>query len=244
MKIEDYIDQNLLDNIYSRNSNVLGVIANPDITNERKKCFGKVLLLVNIEKKKNINIKDNIEFYPNKIKWRSSFSDKKGRKLLLVDPYWCKLYIHDRKIHCPIRILKSKVEGTERIYYGIDEDILLTKNQFIKRKLLLKFAKTPHIIFEACENFNERWWTTKDYYRALNETSKHYLIKHDQLKIYIGEYNNAKKQFQAEWNNLLIKHYQNNESDQEFDKFYNDFEITKNESVVIPFRKSPKGDNS
>jgi hypothetical protein len=235
MKISDYTDQNLLNSIYDKYSNVFGVICNPDILNENKKCFGVVLLEISVKNKKDINLNDHVEFIQKKIKWRSSYPDKKGRKLCLVDAYWCKRYIHDRKIKCSIRVLKSQVEGSERIYYGYNEEIMLTKDQYIKRQLILKFSKYPAIVFEACKNFDQRWWITKDYYRALNETSKHYLIKHEQLKKYVAQYNKAKKEFNEEWNKLLLKYYENNEADLYFDKMYD--EIGEEETKVIPFKK-------
>jgi len=233
--MKEYVSEDTLNNIYNRNSNVFGIISNPNCLNNNGKCFGKVELIISIKRKKNILKNDIVEFNKDKIKWRSSNSDDKGCALCLVDPYWCKNYINNPKIKCPIRVLKSKIENEQRIYYSVDDYILLTKDQFIKRNLLTKFAKIQSLIIKACENFNDRYWSSKNYYKSLNETSKHYLIKHDQLKTFISTYNNAKKEFNKEWNKLLLKHYENNQNDLETSKLLEQF-TTKEESKVINFR--------
>jgi hypothetical protein len=73
----------------------------------------------------------------------------------------------------------------------------------------------------------------------LNETSKHYLIKHEQLKKYISEYNNAKKNFNKEWNVLLINHYQNNDAQKEIDVLFESFEKVEKQDNIINFSLKP-----
>ena len=55
------------------------------------------------------------------------------------------------------------------------------------------------------------------------------------MKTFISTYNNAKKEFNKEWNKLLLKHYENNQNDLETSKLLEQF-TTKEESKVINFR--------
>lgn len=232
--MNEYISEDTLNNLFNRNKNVYGVVANPNITNENNRCFGKILLLINLESKKKITINDIVEFRGDKIKWRSTKFDDNGCILCLIDPYWCRLYIHNPKIQCPVRVLKSHVANNNRSYYGADEFVIMNKDEFIKRRLLLKFAKWPHFIVAACINFSNRYWSSKDYYKSLNETSKHYLIKHKDLKSYVGQYGRAKSYFNKKWNDLLLKSYQNKEASESVDKLYKKFENkTKKKGKVL-----------
>ena len=233
-----YISEDTLNNIYDRHSNVFGIISNPDCLNNNDKCFGKITLLISITSNKNIIINDIVEFNKDKIKWRASRYDDKGCTVCLVDPYWCKIYEDNPKIKCPIRVLKSKVENGNRNYYSADDIMLLTKDQFIKKRLLIKFSKHQNLLIKAVENFNERYWSSKNYYKSLNETSKHFLIKHDQLKRVVSTYNNAKKEFNKEWNKLLLKHYQINQNDLSISKLLDNFK-QKKETKIINFSRKP-----
>lgn len=231
--MNEYVSEDTLNNLFNRNKNVYGIVANPDITNENNRCFGKVLLLINLKSKKKITINDIVEFRGDKIKWRSTTCDDNGCILCLIDPYWCRSYIYNPKIQCPVRILKSHVTDNNRIYYGADAFVIMNKDEFIKRRLLLKFAKWQHLVVAACENFNNRYWAIKDYYKALNETAKHYLIKHDQLKSYLSDYSNAKKEFNKEWDDLLLKSYQNKEASELIEKLYKKFENKTNKKGKV-----------
>ena len=236
-----YVSKDTLENIYNRNENVYGIVSNPNILNENNRCFGKVILLINLKSQKKIVINDIIEFRGDKIKWRSTKCDDNGCVLCLVDPYWCRLYIYNPKIQCKVRVLKSHVTNNGRIYYGENEFINMTKDEFIKRQLLLKFAKWPYIVFAAVENFNRRYWETKDYYKSLNETSKHYIIKHQDLKSYRADYSKAVQEFNNKWNKLLLDSYRNEKSNNEIEFLFNKYkEKSKNKKgKVINLRTIP-----
>jgi len=57
-----YVSKDTLENIYNRNENVYGIVSNPNILNENNRCFGKVILLINLKSQKKIVINDIIEF--------------------------------------------------------------------------------------------------------------------------------------------------------------------------------------
>ena len=110
----NYINDDMLSNIYSQFYNIYGIVSNPIIINDYGKCFGKVIMKINVESKKKISLKDIVEFDVSKIKWKSSQPDANGCVLCLVNPYWCRKYKLDEKIEVPIIVLKSEADGENR----------------------------------------------------------------------------------------------------------------------------------
>lgn len=238
-KYQEFINEETLGNIFERMPNVYGIIANPNVTNNRNKCFGEVVIRVRLKTKKDISLKDIVEFNADKIKWRANKFDRYGRTLCLVDPYWCKLYELNIKLKVPVRILKSKVQEHDfeekRIYFEEIDYQEMNEKQFFKRRMIEKLDEWSYRDVEAVNNLNRRILKFKDFYRALNETSRNYRIDHERLKSLRGLYNNIKQSIYKEWNQLYLKHFQNLEAENmTFEKLLN---VAKEEqkSNVIPF---------
>ena len=232
----NYIDDDLLSNIYSKFGNVLGIVSNPNIENDYEKCFGKVVMRINVKSKKKIYLKDIVEFDETKTKWRSSKPDNNGCVLCLVDPYWCRMYKLDEKIEVPVIVLRSESDGENRRYWEETSYQVMNRNQFLKRMLLYKMSKYSYAQTEAVNNFNDRLNKIKDYYKALNETARNYRIKHDDLTTLRGVFANFRKEIYKEWDRLLLKHYKNNTSKIELRDLIDMFR--KETSNVIDFKSS------
>jgi hypothetical protein len=230
-----YASESTIDNIYNQYHDSFGVISNLNIINEGK-CFGKVVLVIGILKKKFIKKGSIIKFQEKNVKWSSTHFDDKGCTLHILKAHWCTPFKFEEQLNVPIRILKSKrLEDGTRHYWGEDELLTFTKDQYIERMLLHKYAKEPVMIYYACKNMARRFKEHRDYYRALNETSKHYLIKHERLKSYYGEYQKAKQTFYKNWDVLLLESYRYNKIEKDISEMYNQLTEVKN-SKVIPFK--------
>ena len=193
--------------------------------------------------KKKIVLKDIIEFDKSKIKWKSAYPDELGRVLCLVDPYWCRMYKLDIKIEVPVTIQKSVVKegcsNDQREYYLDTEFQIMNEAQFFKRRMVFHLKDWKYNEVEAVNNFNKRIMKLKDYYRAANETAKNYLIPSDHLISLRGKYNNVKKKIYKEWNDLFIKHCQNEKSKSiTLTDLYNDLKV-EDKSNVINFSSKP-----
>jgi len=232
----NYVSEDTLNNIFDRHTNVYAIISNLNVVKDNKKSFGKVVYLVNLKNKKKISVNDIVEFNADKIKWTSSIFDDDGCTLHLINPYWCKLFTNNPKIKVPVKILLSKVIEDKRIYFNEVEYQIMNRDQYRKRRLLEIFSAVQYRILMAVENLGRRWYETNDYYKALNETSKNYNIKHDMLKEYYGKYNNCKKIINKEWNNLLIKHYQRHLAENQIEKYFKKFKENNKSSNVLEFK--------
>ena len=233
---ENYINEDMLNNIFNQFGNVFGIVSNPNVNNDYKKCFGKVIIKVTVKSKKKITLRDIIEFDESKIKWKSSNPDTDGCVLCLVDPHWCRMYKLDEKIKVPVTVLRTQSDGENRRYWDELAFQVMNQNQFLKRRLIDKKGGYTYAQTEAVTNFEERLYKHKDYYKALNETAKNYRIKHEELKSLRGVFANFRKEIYKEWDNLLLNHYKNNQSKVELKDLIERFK--KEKSNVIDFKTS------
>jgi len=231
-KVENYINACTLNNI-RKNSNVLGIITNTEIE-EKGRGIGTVVLFVNLKKKSYFKYGDIITYNKSKLKW-SSKPDKDGCRLYLINPYWCSAYNHDIKIPCDVDVLKSYEEGGNRKYHIETEKVYMSKKQYIKRYNIELFGGVKYRVILACQNMWERINIHKDYYRALNETSKHYMIEHEQLKSYYGKYKNAAGVAVRKWEKFKVEYYTQNQNEQAL-QFKLDELKSKSESNIINFK--------
>jgi hypothetical protein len=200
MKLEDYLDENSIDNIYNTFSNVF-VIRYDVNAIKMGRYVGQLIAKVDMKKDKDyIRVGNYVEFKKNKIKWTN-------RKICVVDPYWVKNYLDDEKLSVNVKVLKSKVENgkDERTYYLDNETLELNYKQFIQRRLYEDYSQHPHAFLASYRQFQDRRKKV-EYYKALNETCKHYLIEHSLLKnVIIPKINNSLKKYKKEWNELLTQ---------------------------------------
>jgi hypothetical protein len=216
--IEDYLDENGLNNLYDQFKNVVVCETNPSLKNSLGNMIGRVLLTID-SKKKSLKKESRVEFSPERIKWRSAMKDNKC--IVVILSHWAKPYLRDIKLKVLVKVLRSKVDSNgKRVYYEDTEDLDLTMDQFIQRRMNEELAMYRYKYVQAYENFNRRNFQLKDYYRALNETSKHYMIPHEKLKTLISNINHLKKALKKEWNNYLIQHYERHVEDKMINEFF------------------------
>lgn len=229
-ELSEYLSEDIINNIYDRHKNVFVVTYNEDavIGND---YAGELLLKVNIEKDKPyIKINDHVRFKRDRIKWKNQ-----QKNICVVDPYWVKLFIDDEKLPVQVKVLRSKVIKDKREYYKDYETIKMNYKQFISRRLFEEFHNLKYSYMESYSNFQKRRKKV-GYYQALNETSKHYLIEHNDLKtIVIPKVNNALKRFKKEWDVLYVQDIKNAKAKKAIDKL---IKIKRSKSAdIIPMRK-------
>lgn len=228
--IDELLDEDRINNIFNQYSNVFVINYSEDAKID-KDYAGRLVLKVNMKKdKKYIRINDHVRFRRDKVKWKSV-----EQHVCIVDPYWVKPFINDEKLQVQVKVLKSKVVGNIREYYIDYETVELNYKQFITRRLFEEFGELKHSYLEAYSNFQDRRKQV-GYYQALNETSKHYLIKHEDLKkLVIPRVNNAIKRFKKEWDDLYVQDAKNAKAKTAIDQLMKD--NASKPSKVIPISR-------
>lgn len=226
MELKNCLSEDKINNIYDTYSNVFVVLYDEN-AKMGNRYVGQVLAKVNITKDKSyIKNGDFIDFRVDKVKW------KDGR-VIIVDPYWVKLYMDKETLPIQVKVLRSKVVGDIRKYYEDYEIIEMTYKQFIKRRLMEDYANVKHSFMEAYSNFQKRRKEV-GYYQALNETSKHYMIEHENLKkIIIPRVNNSLKEYKKEWSDLYIRSLKQNKAREAVAKLIQDNKEMKAEVINI-----------
>lgn len=232
-EVKKYLREDMIDNIYNRYTNVFVIKYDEDALINGT-YFGRLLLKVKIKegKDKSIIINDFVEFRVDRVKWKNG-------TICLVDPYWVKKYRETNKISVKVKILKSKVnkENNKREYYTDYEYIKMTFSQFISRRLYENYKTSEHVLL-IYSNFQTRRKRV-GYYKALNETSKHYLVEHDILKdIIIPKINNSIRKYKKEWNELYTQNLEHDKAKRAIDNIIK--ENRREETCeIIDFRMNP-----
>lgn len=227
MKLEEYLNEDGINNLFNEFDDVAVCETNPNLKNSSGNLVGTILLLIN-SKKKTLKNSGRIEFSPDRIKWKSSL--KNDKCVVVLRTRWAIPYLRNIKLNVKVKVLKSKIEDGERIYYEDTEYMELTKDKFFKRRMYEELRMYRYKYIQAYENFNVRNRELKDYYRALNETSKHYMIEHEKLKTLISHINHLKKELNKEWNKYLLQHYEKHIEDKMIDEFF--IEEKDNSNVI------------
>ena len=234
--LEDYLDDESIDNLFNRYSNVIVAEIDVDAQLENGKMVGQVV--VSIESNKEyIQTKDFIEFYLSKAKWKSAV--KNDKQLVIVNSHWVKFYNHDPKLKIMVPILKSKVVNNKRVYFEDHEAMELTYKQYQRRRILKDFGdKYTYRQMEAYFNMSRRFQETQDYYKALNETAKQFCVEHLFLKdVIFPEINNAKKKYKKDWHDFLLKQYQSRENAKAINEFIEERKSKKEKTNIIEMPK-------
>lgn len=226
MELKNCLNEDKINNIYNTYSNVFIVLYDENAKTGNR-YVGQLLARVNITKDKGyIKNGDFIDFRADKVKW------KDGR-VVVIDPYWVKLYLDKETLPIQVKVLRSKLVGDVRKYYQDHEVIEMTYKQFIKRRLMEEYSDVKYSFIEAYSNFQGRRKTV-GYYQALNETSKHYLIEHEHLKkVIIPRVNNSLKEYKKEWSDLYIRSLKQNKAREAVAKLIQDNKEMKAEVINI-----------
>ena len=205
MELKHCLSEDKINNIYDTYTNVFVVLYDENAKTGGR-YIGQLLSKVNITKDKAyIKDGDYVDFRTDKVKWKDG-------QVAVVDAYWVKLYMDREKLPIKVKVLRSKVVEDVRKYYEDYETIEMTYKQFIKRRLMEEYADVKHSFMEAYSNFQERR-KAAGYYKALNETSKHYMIEHEHLKkVIIPRVNNSLKNYKAEWKDLYTRSLKQNKA--------------------------------
>lgn len=237
--IPDCLNQEMINNIYNKYSNVFIIETDIDCVLENGKMVGTVKFSVDIDVKHNyIYNGDFVEFNLQKIKWKSNIINDKI--VVVIKSHWVKPYNHNPKIIISIPVLKHKVNKmNNKIEYFHDCEIVeLTYKQYQKKRILKEFGdKYTYRQMEAYFNMSNRFQKYGNYFKALNETSKHFFVEQKFIKEQIfPEINNAKKRYKKDWNILLEKQYQRNENQKIINDFLEEKKRMKKENNVIKFK--------
>jgi GTP1/Obg family GTP-binding protein len=98
--------------------------------------------------------------------------------------------------------------------------------------MIIDFGNYKHQIISAYENFKRRYAFHYDYYRALNETCKSYLIEHDMFKVVLSRIDNAKKRYKKEWKEEYIKHLEINRDQKLIDELFEEFKEESKTKII------------
>lgn len=200
MNLYEYLSEDKIDNIHNQYKNVFVIKYNENAI-KRNNYVGQLIAKVDMKKDKMyIKVGDYVEFRKDKIKWTD-------REICIIDPYWVKIYMDDEKLPIKVKVLKSKVDDgkDKREYYLSDEFVELNYKQFMERRLYEDYSQMPHSFLASYKHFQERRKQV-EYYKALNETCKHYLVEHTLLKnVIIPKINNSLREYKKEWKELLTK---------------------------------------
>jgi len=232
-EIKEFLTEDNINNIYNNFSNVYVIKYNED-AKINDYFFGVLLLKVKVEKNKDkpIIVNDYVEFKSSKVKWKNT-------DVCLVDPKWVKKFQDNRELTIKVKVMKTKInEFTSKREYYIDYEYLnLTFKQFISRRLLEEYINESYGIVKAFENFNFRM-TQVGYYKALNETCKHYQIEHEIMKnTNIPKMNNSLKKYKKEWEQLYKQNLENDKAKEAIDKIIKENQKEKKSTKVIDFTK-------
>jgi hypothetical protein len=226
--INDFLNEEQINRIYNEFNNVFVIRYKPD-TEYNGKYVGRLLLKISLKKNNNIKINDDVVFSVNKIKWRND-------NVCVVNPHWVKKFLDGIKLKIKSKVLNSRINGNnERIYYYDYEYIELNYKQFISKKLVEDFGNIKHNVIEAYFNFYKRRKKV-GYYKALNETSKHYMVEHDYLRnIIVPNVSNALKNYKKEWFEFYIQTLENEKVKNSIKELN---EEKKEHGKIIKFKKN------
>ena len=231
-----YITDEVFENILDEYKKCFGIRYHNGVITKEGKMIGQILFGSSVTKK-TLKFGDHVEFSSKMIKYRSFDYDEDGFGLCVVHQKFVKPLVDTQEQPFKTKILKSNINTDTGIreYYIAFEDIKFTYKQYLTRRLLLDFGNYEHRFMAAYDNFNERLKVHSDYYRALNETCKHYLVEHDLLKKFISEVNHAKKKYKNEWTENLNRYIINDELQRVISKMVKVEEVNKDN--VVDFRK-------
>ena len=197
-KYRHHLNEKSWDNIPNNHSKIIGVECDTNQLNEYKKNIGTIIMMLDVKKKLMLN--DAVEFLMEKRKWISTIPYK-NKNMILIDPYWVRIYKPNPRVECSILVYNRKKDITEI------EIIKYNKKQFFKRRLSEKLEDWKYGDILAIENFN-RMFGPNPKYKALNSTVKQYRIEEKRLASLLGKHNNVLKSINTEWNKLIMKHFE------------------------------------
>lgn len=222
MKVEFEISEDVLNNTYDSYSNVFIIETIKDLVMDDK-MIGIIRYPIKInENRKYLKKNQFVQFPESRIKWRSNIKNR--HFIVVVNAQWVTQYTHEPKMPMNVPVLVSKLliddSGNEsRVYQKEYIEMQLTYNQYIRKRVIIDFYDRPYGLLMAYENYKQQLKRYNDYYRALNETARNYLIEHDKLKSFISEVNHAKKKYKKEWNEAKIRYYETERTQRAVEEF-------------------------
>ena len=102
--------------------------------------------------------------------------------------------------------------------------------------MIIDFHDRPYALIEAYENHKKMQRQHNDYYKALNSTSKHFLIEHETLKSFISEVNNRKRTYKKDWIEGKLKYLEDRAIEKEFDEMFGHDNVELEDAKIIDFK--------
>ena len=225
MKITYNLTEDVINNIFDKYDDVFLI--------ETKKNYyvngcmvGIIRLVVNVKKQRQyLKVGTYVLFQDCKIIWRSII-DENNNYIIIMKSHWVKAYKHDLKLPITVPIqkyIRNKEDGAMS-YYKDTEVIEMNYNQYVNRRIVVDFHDTPYSLLMAYENHKKRQCKYNDYYKALNETAKQYMIEHEILKKFISAVGHKKKEYKKDWVEWKYQDRENKVIEKELDLILGDNE--------------------
>ena len=235
MKIKYELSEDQINNIFDRYNDVF-LIETKQNAHINNSVVGIIRLGVNVKKQRQYLKSGVYVLFPElRVVWRSS-PDENGHNLVIVKSHWVKKYTIDLKlpITVPIQKYVRNKETGEITYYKDYETIYMNYNQYVNRRMIVDYHDTPYSMLMAYENHKRRQQKYNDYYRALNESSKQFMIEHEVLKKFISDVGHKKKKYKKEWVEWKYQDSENSIIEKELDLILND-DVDFTEGKVVNF---------
>jgi hypothetical protein len=237
MKSEYNLNEDIIENICNRYNDIF-VIETKDDYFIDDMMIGIIRMSLDVKKQRRYLKDGSHVLFPNqKVKWRSSYEN--DNYIVIVKSHWVKAYTHDLKLPVivPVQTYTRNPTNNKKTYSKDYEEIEMNYNQYVKRRMIIDFHDESYSLLMAYDNHKKRNSKYRDYYKALNETAKHYMIEHETLKEFISKVNNRKKQYKKDWIEVKIKFLENKQIEKELDSIFNNdnFDLEKEGAEVINF---------
>lgn len=216
IKIENLIDK------YG-DEKLVGLISNPHITLENKKCLGKIILLMK-PKKKYLLLNQIVEFFEDKTKYVHAFAGNEN--FYVISDHWVKPFIQEVKLEVPVRVLDSQ---TNKI---VTEMIEYTYKQFQENRLTEFYGKFKYDLVGAYLNFRSLF-KNNQYWYAINSSAKFYRIPSNELVKFVSMVDNYKRKIKSEWTQHLTYQFSRKQSNLKIQNLINKYNSYSQDSKIL-----------
>jgi len=194
-EVKKYCDDLTIDRFHVYGDKIIAVVFDIDVQPEKGKTIGRVVLKGIAPK---FQLGQYVKFNDDKMKfWTREIN---GKRLVVVNAYWCKKYIPETRLMVPIKVWRPKKKEFEVEFQ------LMTKKQFIARRTREMEGNWPHKYALAVENCNNL--RSKGRYFAINATVKQFAVEQKQLESYWGKFNRFLAVLNREWDKLFRLNYE------------------------------------
>jgi len=197
----------------------VGVMTNPQILNENKRCVGEVVMINSSTNK--IILKDVVEFQYKNLKYNIETSNENNETIILINPYFIRKWTQTVFLEVPVEVWNEKEDKIEI------EMVRMNFNMFIERKILEIFGDFQHRLIAAIKNYRRLRYKRKDHLYAMNATVKHYKVPFKILGTSLRKYGGHKKHLISVWNKMEVDYFKQNSASEYLKRFSDSYNEPK-----------------